>query len=290
MDVTTFPDYDQFLRACEFGLSAIYPFQSRAFPDPFGWKYKPGWAPSYSAYGRMRSLLAIEDALSLKPKRVLEVAAGGGGLSATLAASGCEVVANDLRAELLRGALAEYTTGDSVNVVEGNLFDLSPRLLGKFDLAIACEVIEHVAHPDQFLAHLRQFLTEQGRILVTTPNALHLRNKLPSYKEVGDFAQLEKDQFKPDADGHLFLITPTEMVELAQAAGLKVERISVWGTPFLSGHFWMRYLAARSLVRLSYACERLVQRLPSGPRSRLCVTMNVVLSVAENLPLGQVST
>ena len=69
------------------GLSAAYPFRSRDFSDLFGWKYKPGWAPSYAAYGRMRSLLAIEEALSLKPKRVLEVAAGGGGLSATLAAN-----------------------------------------------------------------------------------------------------------------------------------------------------------------------------------------------------------
>ena len=47
----------------------------------------------------------------------------------------------------------------------------------------------------------------------------------------------------PDADGHLFLLTPGELCQLAESAGLTVERLNVWGTPMLTGHAAFRYLA-----------------------------------------------
>ncbi len=39
-----------------------------------------------------------------------------------------------------------------------------------FDLVIASEVLEHVEQPDQFLAELRSYLAERGKIVITTPN------------------------------------------------------------------------------------------------------------------------
>ncbi|HEX3051167.1 MAG TPA: class I SAM-dependent methyltransferase [Aggregatilineaceae bacterium] len=39
-----------------------------------------------------------------------------------------------------------------------------------FDLVIASEVLEHVDAPDQFLAELRGYLSDHGRIVITTPN------------------------------------------------------------------------------------------------------------------------
>ena len=42
--------------------------------------------------------------------------------------------------------------------------------LGKFDLVIASEVIEHVEDPDAFLEFLKSRLTEEGKIVITLPN------------------------------------------------------------------------------------------------------------------------
>jgi 2-polyprenyl-3-methyl-5-hydroxy-6-metoxy-1,4-benzoquinol methylase len=106
----------------------------------------------------MRSLLAVKDALRLKPGRVLEVASGGCGLAASLAHAGCSVVVNDLLEDGTREAINEYSTGEVLQFIGGNLFDLSPEQTGKFDLVIACEVIEHVAHPLDLLVHLRRSL------------------------------------------------------------------------------------------------------------------------------------
>ena len=281
LDRAVMPKYLTFAQSCKQGLSVVYPFASADVPDPYGWKFGSGWPPSYSAFGRMRSLMAMDDAIHENPRRVLEVAAGGGGLAAKLTADGCHVVANDLRGDDLRKAINEYRTADRIRLVEGNMFDLSPDNIGKFDLVIACEVIEHVAHPQELLGHLRTFLAPQGRILITTPNGLHFRNKLPTYSDVPDLSKLELRQFMPDADGHLFLFTPQEICDVASTVGLKVERMSVWGMPTLSGHFWMRRLAGRFWIKPAYYFEILAQRLPSAIRQRLCVAMSVILKQAE---------
>lgn len=245
--------------------------------DPEGWKFGRRYPPSHPAFGRMRALLAVQDALLFKPRRALEIAAGGGGLSVRLAASGCEVVVNDLREEVIRRSLGEFTNSDGIRIEGGNVFELSAERLGKFDLVLACEILEHVAHPDELLRHLKTFLEPDGRLFLTTPNGLYFRNKLPTYRDVQDFDDLEARQFQPDADGHLFLLTPAELTEMAVSEGLKVERLAVWGTPMLSGHAALRYLAGRPFVRAAYVTEILAQRLPPAGRARMCAGLSATL-------------
>lgn len=248
--------------------------------DPDGWKFGKGFPPSYPAFGRMRALLAVQDALLLKPQRALEIAAGGGGLSVRLAASGCEVVVNDLNDEMIRRSLREFSDSESVRIESGNVFDLSSERLGKFDLVSACEIIEHVAHPEELVRHLKSFLKPNGRLFLTTPNGLYFRNKLPTYHEVEDVSELEARQFQPDADGHLFLLTPGELVELAESVGLMVERLAVWATPLLNGHAALRHLAGPSMVRAAYFTEVIAQRLPVAWRARACAALSATLQLA----------
>jgi 2-polyprenyl-3-methyl-5-hydroxy-6-metoxy-1,4-benzoquinol methylase len=118
----------------------------------------------------------------------------------------------------------------------GNLFDSNPDQTRLFDLVIACEVLEHVAHTTDFLRQLKGFITATGRLLPTTPNGACFRNRLPAYSQMKDLGSLESFQFKPDADGHLFLITPVELMQLAHDAGLAVERLNLWGTPLITGY------------------------------------------------------
>lgn len=272
-----FPEYSLFEDVCRRGLSRIRPIKEIA-RDEGGWNFSAAWPPSYHAYARMRALIALSDALELKPGSVLEVAAGDGALCASLAARGCRVTANDLRKENLENALREFQNANSIQCRPDNLFDLDPKVTGLYDLVIACEIIEHVAHTIDFLKQLKRFVAPSGRILLTTPNGSYFRNKLPTHSMIRDFAALEQDEFKPDADGHLFLITPAEMLDLTSQAGLTVQRFSLWGTPFLTGHVGLARMASSSWCRPSHYLERLTQKLPFAVQAKVCFSLCVVLA------------
>jgi len=269
--------WSKFHQVSASGLGVVRPFATRDFPDPQGWNFQPAWAPSYWSFGRMRALLAIEDALALPAQTVLEVASGDGALCAVLSAAGRQTTANDLRTENLTNGLRNFRNAGSIHLLGGNLFDLDPEKTGRFDLVIACEILEHVAHTVDFLKQLRRFLNPDGRALITTPNGAFFRNRLPTWTQVEDFTALESRQFKPDADGHLFLITPQEMAHLGREAGFSVERLYVWGSPFLTGNAGLHRLASRAATPLARFGESAVQYLPAALRSKLCTAQTAIL-------------
>lgn len=261
----------------EAGLSEVYPVDP-ATADPGGWLFAPGFPPSWGAFGRMRGAMTVRLCLAIPSERTLEVAAGGGGLTAALSSAGRAVVVNDLLVETLSNSLALYEIDrERITIVGGNLFELEPEELGVFDLVIASEVIEHVAHPDQLLVHLARFLSPGGRIVLTTPNGAFFRNVLPTFHQIEDPDALESEQFRPDADGHLFLLTPGELAELADGAGLRVESMFVWATPLLTGHAGLRRFVGRWCVPVARATERLVQWMPVPVRRRLCYSLVATL-------------
>jgi 2-polyprenyl-3-methyl-5-hydroxy-6-metoxy-1,4-benzoquinol methylase len=277
-----FPDYALFRSVCSNGLSKIRPLRNGASKkdDAWGWNYGSGWPPSYWAYGRMRAMMALLEASVLAPKSVLEVAAGDASLSACLANMGCQAAANDLRAENLSQAVATFSNAESIRCLPGNLFDLNPAEIGRFDLVIACEIVEHVAHTLEFLQQLKRFAAPGGRILITTPNGAYFRNKLPTHSAIQDFTALEKQQFKPDDDGHLFLITPREMERLAHQAGLEVERMVVWGTPVVTGHVRLARFATPAACWACYQLERLAQNLPFSVKEKACFNLSLTLTIS----------
>jgi 2-polyprenyl-6-hydroxyphenyl methylase/3-demethylubiquinone-9 3-methyltransferase len=208
----------------------------------------------------------------------LEVAAGDAALCACLQQAGSQVTANDLLYADLSRAAANFRNASQIQLLPGNLFDLDPAHTGTFDLVIACEIIEHVAHSVNFLRQLKRFLSPNGRILVTTPNGAYFRNKLQTYSQVKDFTELEMKQFRPDADGHLFLITPQEFEQIAAQAGLSVSRLVVWGTPFISGEGGFRVLSKLFSSQTCYALERLSQRLSKPILHRFGNSLSILLT------------
>ena len=245
--------------------------------DADGWNFGSAWPPSYGAFGRLRVLATLERALALKPRRVLEVAAGDGSLSACLAARGISVTVNDLRADVLNATMMNFQNRDRIKLLPGNLFDLNPDATGRFDLLIATEVVEHIAHTDNFLRHLARFLTPDGRILLTTPNGSYFRNRLPTHSAIGDFDALESKQFRPDADGHLFLITAAELTAIAHKAGLHPIEIDLMASPFITGHCSFSMINYRQLARVCYWFEAQSRRLPFRLREKICFSMSVIL-------------
>ncbi len=254
------PDYELFRSACQSGLSVVRPLtQSARTGVVFGWNFGSGWPPSYEAFGHMRVLVTLRQALALRPHRLLEVAAGDGKLCACLAARGATVFA--LRGEALAKAVAGFENRDNIKLLPGNCVDLGPAQVGCFDLVIACEVIEHAAHAVDFMRHLKSFLSPGGRILLTTPNGSYFRNALPTYAQIEDTTSLEAAQFKPDADGHLFLITPAELREISAEAGLHVEQLELCASPFITGHCKLSFLWGPPIAR---ACLFARAALPSA--------------------------
>lgn len=276
-----FPAQTQYQSVCDQGLGLVRPLKIRDLNDSYGWNHGSVRPPSYGAYGRLRTLLMLSQARSLlKPQSsVLEIAANDAALSACLALEGHSVTANDLREENLRNAVANFSNGADIRLLPGDIFEIEPSQAGSFDLVTACEIIEHVAHSVSFLQQLKRFLAPGGRILLTTPNGSYFRNKLPTHSQIEDFAALEKEQFKPDSDGHLFLITPEEMKQIATDAGLHIDEISVWGTPFISGQCGFRHFGAALPLSSWYALERFACAAPTPVIHRLGNSMVVVLSV-----------
>src|SRR5579871_4354842 len=119
-----YPEYALFRSVCSDGLSKIRPLRNGGSKkeDEWGWNYGSGWPPSYWAYGRMRAVLTLLEASALAPKSVLEVAAGDAALSASLATMGVAATANDLRAEHLANAVANFSNAESIRCLPGNLF------------------------------------------------------------------------------------------------------------------------------------------------------------------------
>jgi len=170
--------------------------------------------------------------------------------------------------------IQSYATGKYLEIASGNLFELQPESLGDFDLVMACEVLEHVAHGDQLVNHLKKFLLPGGWLLLTTPNGAYFRSKLPTYSQINDFEELEARQFQPDADGHLYLYTPSELKTLLEEAGLQDITISLTITPWLSGHMGLRFLPALVfLAPIYYGLDWLTRQVGERVRVKLCTQM-----------------
>jgi 2-polyprenyl-3-methyl-5-hydroxy-6-metoxy-1,4-benzoquinol methylase len=220
----------------------------------------PGY--TYAYRNRFETALRLVADAAPAPARVLDLAAAQGNFTLTLAEMGYDVVWNDLRAELASYVRGKHEFG-RVQYVPGNIFELRPENLGPFDVVLATEVVEHVAHPDQFLAKVATFLRKDGTIVLTTPNGNYFRNRLPRFSDCPNPSSFEADQFKPNADGHIFLLHCDEVHSLAAQAGLRVQQLAWFTNPVSNGHVGtarlLRYLPRKFIDLL----ESTTQRFPA---------------------------
>ena len=163
--------------------------------------------------------------------------------------------------------LDTFVNGHAIRFLPGILFDLSATEIGLFDLVLCCEIIEHIAHGDQFITKIRTLLSPNGILLLTTPNGSYFRSRKPTHSQISDFTRLESEQFKPDSDGHLYFYTPEEIAELLTASSFRDVHVQLHITPWLSGHVMLRWLPKlRFLFPLYYLLDFLFKKL--GPRFR----------------------
>ena len=108
-------------------------------------------------------------------KDVLDAGCGAGYGSAFLGEAARTVLGVDVSGETIDYARARYGGGN----VEFAVDDLQAleRTDGEFDVVVAFEVIEHLPHPERFVAQARRVLKPDGVLVVSTPRAEHGRER-----------------------------------------------------------------------------------------------------------------
>ena len=207
-----------------------------------------GYAYAYASR-RARTLELISEVLPPGSK-ILDVAAAQGNFSLSMAEQGYHVTWNDLREDLEKYVRQKYESGE-IEYAPGNVFDLGFN--GDFDCVLITEIIEHVAHPDDFLKKIASMVKPGGFVVMSTPNGAYFRNKLPKFSDCPDSSIFEDMQFKPDSDGHIFLLWPDEIITLAKKAGLELEKHSVFTNSLTAGHIKLENvlkILPRSIVEM----------------------------------------
>jgi 2-polyprenyl-3-methyl-5-hydroxy-6-metoxy-1,4-benzoquinol methylase len=232
----------------------------------------------YTYQYRIRHEWSLRTIAGLVPagSAILDVAAAGGNFTLPLAEKGYRVTWNDLRPELA-GMVREKQQSGQVEFVPGNIFELAKDWIGRFDAVLAAEIIEHVAHPDQFLLCLASIVKPGGRIFVTTPNGRYFVHNHPRFSDCSDASVYESVQFKPNADGHIFLLDCEECQTLATLAGLNVERLEVMTNPLTRGHVKLGHLLPFLPGPLVLGVERGTRMLPRSVQEKLHCQMVAVL-------------
>jgi 2-polyprenyl-3-methyl-5-hydroxy-6-metoxy-1,4-benzoquinol methylase len=237
----------------------------------------------YAYDNRRRQALALVSEVLKPPARILDIGAAQGNFSLQLAELGFDVTWNDLRGELADYVRLKHERGN-LNFAAGSAFDLKfPQL---FDAVLITEIIEHVAHPDDFLIKVGALVRPGGYIIMTTPNGGYFRNPLPRFSECPDPSVFEAIQFKPDADGHIFLLHTDEVRALAAKAGFRLDKLEVFTNSLSRGDVKLRHVLKFLPRALVEWCEALTRRLPEPLARRLLTQMAVRLQKPTTLGIA----
>ena len=122
---------------------------------------------AYAYRNRRDSTIQMVQEVVPEGGRILDMAGAQGNFSLALAELGYDVTWNDLREDLVDYVKLKHEKGN-LSFAPGNAFEL--EFEQPFDCVVATEIIEHVAHPDDFLRKLANLVRPGGYVVLTTPN------------------------------------------------------------------------------------------------------------------------
>jgi 2-polyprenyl-3-methyl-5-hydroxy-6-metoxy-1,4-benzoquinol methylase len=221
---------------------------------------------------RMDRTLELIQSVTPPGASVLDIAAAQGNFSLRLAELGYRVTWNDLRAELAAYVMCKHEHGD-VHLLPGDVFALPET--EQYQTVLITEIIEHVAHPDAFLCQVARLVRPGGHIVMTTPNGAYFANRLPKFSECADPSLFEAHQFKPDGDGHIFLLHAEEVPPLASSAGLDILSIELFTTFLAAGRLRTQALLSLTSPDMLRRIERFCHGLPPFLAARVFTQMAV---------------
>ncbi|QSA98461.1 bifunctional 2-polyprenyl-6-hydroxyphenol methylase/3-demethylubiquinol 3-O-methyltransferase UbiG [Methylococcus sp. EFPC2] len=160
----------------------------------------------------------ILDIVPPKAERVLEIGCGSGRTLAMLKNEGIcrQTVGIELFQDAARQAEQNVDTVYCLDVENSAL----PAGLGRFELILMLDVLEHLQDPWSFLYKLKtEHLLAGGKVIISLPNARHFSLVLPLLMGRFDY---EERGIRDKT--HLRFFTKKTMLELISGAGLTIEK------------------------------------------------------------------
>lgn len=166
--------------------------------------------PNYTLKkSRLSSHSQLLDMVGPPKQRVLDIGCGKGELGHALSQRGHDVVGLD-----------QYPPAQRLDVFyAANLFDgLPDEVLGeRFDTILFADVLEHLPDPEVILSEAAALLSDNGKLLVSLPNAVHWTVR--AQVAAGRFDYANKGIMDR---GHLRFFTRRSAQRLFEQAGLRV--------------------------------------------------------------------
>lgn len=134
---------------------------------------------------------------------------------------GCDVYCIDFLGEYLgKSLISQYNLNFRVNNIELDPFPWNVR----FDVIILTEVLEHFNfYAVPTLKKIRSFLSQNGRIYLSTPDAAEWGRVTKYYP---DFHQMPLPDSKSKiVDDHIYQYTKPEIIDLLAEAGLHIDEM-----------------------------------------------------------------
>jgi len=115
----------------------------------------------------------IEQVLPIKKgTRVLEIGCGEGGNLPPFIELECEVIGVDLNTGQLENAklfIKGKYNADKARLLNQNIYDVQTKDIGKFDVIMLRDVIEHIPNQEKFMLHLKTFMKPDGVVFFGFP-------------------------------------------------------------------------------------------------------------------------
>ncbi len=228
--------------------------------EVYGEKGKyPGYVYAYE--NRRDATISLIKSVAKEGDEILDVAGASGNITLKLAEMGYRVTWNDMYPNLAEYVEMKREKG-IVTYKEGNILEVKFDQL--FDVILAAEIIEHVAHPDEFLEFLSTLVKPGGYIVLSTPLGSYFKNRLPRFSEFKNPEIFESKQFQPNSNGHIFLLHLDEIPLLTKKSGLEIISMKYYTNPLTNGHMKLNMLLRLIPKKLVFAMERFSQKLPAA--------------------------
>jgi 2-polyprenyl-6-hydroxyphenyl methylase/3-demethylubiquinone-9 3-methyltransferase len=177
----------------------------------------------------------INDAVSLKEKRVLDVGCGGGILSESMAEKGALVTGIDLGEKALKVAqLHSLESGIEVDYRLISAEALAAEAAGEYDIVTCLEMLEHVPDPASIVNACARLVKPGGHVFFSTIN----RNpKAYLFAVLG--AEYVLQMLPKGTHDYTKFIKPSELASFARQADLSIiDQIGMSYNP-ITQHYWL---------------------------------------------------
>lgn len=193
----------------------------------------------YAYQKRLKIIISKIINLIAKNSLILDIGSAQATIPLILAEIGYKILANDIRTNFLIYAKMKYEKGD-IFFLAGNYEEINFKI--NFDLITAFEVIEHLPNPYYFLRKVHNDLKKNGYLILTTPNGLFIRNKLPSYYDIKGKKICKDFIYSADGDKHFFAFRLSELIKILSHNGFKIEGVGFINSFLILGHIKTKIL------------------------------------------------